>query len=135
MGVKQLSGVQISDLKSKLNTEEPRYYLFASGTSKCLCFFFFFDSVVILCCCSFLVMIIMLYFDSLYSPPDLLYVCPESSQISLRMVYSTAKPSVADAAKACGIQLTRVVCFLFLSFHLLSLLPILIPPNLLARSL
>jgi len=39
----------------------------------------------------------------------LLYLCPETSPINVRMVYSTAKPGVADAAKACGINIAKIV--------------------------
>jgi len=39
----------------------------------------------------------------------LLYLCPEDCPINNRMVYSTAKSSICDAVKACGVNLTRIL--------------------------
>mmetsp|Transcript_29008 Transcript_29008/g.40128 ORF Transcript_29008/g.40128 Transcript_29008/m.40128 type:complete len:394 (+) Transcript_29008:74-1255(+) len=49
------------------------------------------------------------YLISASASSYLLYMCPDSSPISVRMVYSTVKPAVSEAAKACGIRLTRVL--------------------------
>eukprot|EP00009_Paramoeba_aestuarina_P005693 CAMPEP_0201521730 /NCGR_PEP_ID=MMETSP0161_2-20130828/15854_1 /ASSEMBLY_ACC=CAM_ASM_000251 /TAXON_ID=180227 /ORGANISM="Neoparamoeba aestuarina, Strain SoJaBio B1-5/56/2" /LENGTH=390 /DNA_ID=CAMNT_0047920419 /DNA_START=45 /DNA_END=1217 /DNA_ORIENTATION=+ len=74
VGVRKENGIQLSNLKAKMNDQEPRYYFVSSGASKYM-----------------------------------LYLCPANSKIEMRMVYSTAKPSVSEAAKACGIHLSRVV--------------------------